>query len=77
MICAPVADVARNGLGGNRSGIEPDRLGELAIVAVVVPLAGLAGIAVGAYHLVRRPIVVRPGIEYLREGDPARRGETL
>ena len=77
IMCDPVADVAKNGLGGNRSGIRPDNLGELAIAAVVVPLAGLAGVAVGAYHLVRRPVVIRPGVGYLRDGDPAGREELL
>jgi hypothetical protein len=77
IICVPVADVARNGVGANGAETEQVNPVELAIAAVVVPLAGLAGVAVGAYHIVRRPVVIRPGVEYLREGDPAGRGESL
>jgi hypothetical protein len=68
IVCDPVVDIVRNGLGRNRSGIQSDDLGNLAVAAVVVPLAGVAGVVAGAYHLVRRPVVIRPGVDYLREG---------
>lgn len=33
-----------------------------AIFCVVVPLAGLAGVALGGYHLWKRPVLHRPGV---------------
>jgi len=59
----------RNGIANNRAGINSENIGGLILVAVVVPLAGLAGIGAGGYHLIRRPIVIRPGIVRRREGE--------
>ena len=73
IICEPVADVVQNGVAHNRSGITSEDIVGLILVAVVVPLAGLAGIGLGLYHLIRRPIAIRPGIVRLREGEPAAR----
>ena len=69
IICDPVADVVRNGIANNRAGINSENIGGLILVAFVVPLAGLAGIGAGGYHLIRRPIVIRPGIVRRREGE--------
>jgi|GEM_PF-5767962 len=77
IICDPVADVAQNGTLNNRSGITGDDVGGVALVAVVVPLAGLAGIGVGGYHLIRRPIVVGPGLYRWRAGEPLTRVDHL
>jgi hypothetical protein len=68
IICDPVADVVRNVAANNWAGIEENVVG-LVLGAVVVPLTGLAGIGVGAYHLIRRPIVIRPGLFWLRPGE--------
>ena len=73
IICDPVADVVRNGPQNNRSGITGDDVGGLALVAVVVPLAGFAGIGVGGYHLIRRPLVTGPGLYRWRAGEPLTR----
>jgi hypothetical protein len=73
IICDPLAEAVRNGPGGN----EVEDFVGLLLAAAIVPLAGLAGIAAGAHHLIRQPIVIRPGIVRLREGDPATSSEAL
>ncbi len=39
------------------------------LLAVGIPLIGLAGIVLGGFHLLRRPIVLRPGIHEVKAGD--------
>ncbi len=73
IICDPVTDVVRNGTTNNQSGIRGEDVGGLVLVTAVVPLAGLAGIGVGGYHLVRRPIVTEPGLFRWRAGEPLTR----
>ncbi|WP_171474339.1 hypothetical protein [Frigoriglobus tundricola] len=77
IICDPVMDVVRNGTTNNRSGIGSDDVGGLALVTAVVPLAGLAGIGVGGYHLIRRPIVIERGLFRCRAGEPLARVDDL
>ena len=50
---------------------DPEALAHLIGAAIVVPLLGLAGIGLGAYHLVRAPLVIRGGLFRIKEGEKA------
>jgi hypothetical protein len=63
--------------GAGAARLDPDEQMKLLAVAMVSPLVGLAGVVFGGYHLIRRPLVVRGGVERFREGGARTEGEAV
>jgi hypothetical protein len=51
------------------AGVPPAGIAKGLLLAFGIPAAGLAGIGLGGFHLVRRPIVLRPGVIEVKAGD--------